>query len=177
MENRPICTFRSQQVQYALLGGSLLLLLIVLCWLTFSGERSLSPGRLAQLALSDASEDEREAAALRLARHPDRAVELLRRVFAESKSGRVRAAAALGLGTLHDWKSGPALIQALEDRSPLLRGRAAQALNQIAHEDFHFYPRDPEKRRQEAIDLIKRKWPVLHEGHLAKQRRKRGARG
>lgn len=172
MAKLPANSVHGPMRRYVVLGGTLFLLCAAVGWLTLSGERTLSAVDLAELALFSASENEREDAAIRLARHPDKPVGQLRRVFAESKSARVRAAAAMGLGRLRDWESGPLLIAALEDPSPLLRGRAAQALNRIAAEDFRFRARDPLKKRQQKLQRIKRKWPLLHRVWLAERSRR-----
>ena len=74
-ERRP----RSRATQYLFFALSGIVLVAIWGWRIFlSSERVASPDELARLALSDAAEDERELAALRLSRHPDRPVSQIR---------------------------------------------------------------------------------------------------
>jgi len=158
-----------RSTQVAVLGVAVLVLAAILCWRLFSREPTpRTPEELVQIALSGASEDEREEAALELARHSDQPLVELRRVFDETDSRRVQAVAMHGLGRVRDWESIPKLIELMESDSEFLRGRAASAVNQIAREDFGFRANDPEKKRIQAIKRIEEKWPLLYEGFQAK---------
>ena len=158
---------KNPTVQYAVLGGGMLVLLIVLYW-QFSGSREPTPDELAAIALSDADEDTREQAAVRLAGHPDRPLVTLRRVFAEADSARVKGAAALGLGTLMDWQSMPQLIEAMEAEAPVLRRHAAAAVTQIMGRDFGFPPEGPDVQRKKALEVIKQNYPVYEKRYYHK---------
>lgn len=172
-ERRP----RSRAPQYLFLALSGMVLVAIWGWRIFlSSERVASPDELARLALSDAAEDERELAALRLSRHPDRPVSQIRQVFQESASVRVRAAATVGLGLARDWESIPQLIEAMEGESELLRGRAALAVDRIVAQRFGFRADAPLEERRKVIKLIELKWPRLHKGYLVKQERLRKKR-
>ncbi len=158
-----------QSTQFAALGVAALVFVTILCWHFFSGEPTpRTPEELVQIALSTASEDEREETALKLARHPDQPIDELRKVFDETDSRRVQAAAIHGLGKVRDWESIPKLIELMKSDSEFLRGRAAMAVNQIAREDFGYRANAPEKKRLLSIQRIEEKWPVLYEGHQAK---------
>jgi len=160
---------RRPAVQFSILAVGLLVLLALMVRWFLSGSGFPPPEDLAATALSDQDENDREAAAELLARHPDDPLTLLRKVVAESESARVRAAAALGLGRLHDWESIPLLIEGLESDSVFLRERSVAALRQILSRDFGYRPRADEPERRQAIETIKECWPIHHQLHLKKQ--------
>ena len=160
---------RHPAVQLAVSVAAVLVVAVAVGRWWFSGSEFPPPEVLAATALSDQPEEEREKAAEVLARHPDRPLAQLKRVAAESESPRVRAAAVLGLGALRDWESMPLLIEALESPSVFLRERAASAVRQILNRDFGFRARGGDAERRQAVETIKRCWPVHHKLHLHKQ--------
>ena len=79
------------------------------------------------------------------------------------EKAEVRAAAADRLGAMHYWDAGPAIIDAMEDHSELLRARAGAALRTIIVVDLGFRADDPPGKRQEIIQKARRLWPWFHE--------------
>lgn len=86
----------------------------------------------------------------------------LRDVLEKGNSMRARTVAAAKLGEMRDEESMPALLRAMEDPDPVLRGRAAAAVRKIMGADYYFRAGDPPERRKEVIATIKRDW----EGYL-----------
>ena len=163
----------NQRRQYAILAGALAVLLMVLGWRFLGGQRPPSPEDLVATALSGASENQREQAALQLSRHPEQPLVQMRQVFQQSSSPQVKAAAAEGLGTLGDWDSVPLLLAAMDDSSEWLRGRAALALRRITVDPlFDFRPDAPPQERRQMIELISARVAALHKGYLIKERLK-----
>jgi len=131
---------------------------ILVRWLLGGG--SIQPQAvLAAQALSEGIEEgEREVAAVQLARHPEEPAAELRRVLRESESPKVRAAVIRGLGNLYDVDSLPELIDAMEDESVLVRGRAGVAVQRIVGLDAGFRAEDPEEKRGEAVAKYRQFW-------------------
>jgi HEAT repeat protein len=84
--------------------------------------------------------------------------EHLRDVLTQEDSWQARAAAAAKLGEMRDEESMPALLQAMEDPDPVIRGRAAVAVRKIMRADYYFRAGDSPERRKEVIAAIKRDW-------------------
>ena len=88
-------------------------------------EAEASPEALADAALTLRLPAERERAAAALAAtSSDESRQHLRRVYRQSKSPSVRAACIGGIARGWDYDSMDSLLVALEDESPLVRGRA-----------------------------------------------------
>lgn len=145
---------RKPVFQYSVFAVAGVLLLV---WL-FSGETRSTPEELVDRALSAPTVDERQTAAIELSRRGDVPIESVRNVFRQSKAPEVRAAAAQGLGRTRDIDSLPALIDAMEDESPLVRGRAGAAVKQIVGLDYEFRALDPPEERQKAVDFYRKFW-------------------
>lgn len=143
--------------------------ILLLWWLVFFGQSTPSPDWLAEHALSNDEESLREASALELARHPEKPIELLRKVFKESSSDRVRAAVATGLGITGDWDSIPDLLKAMESEEPHLRGKAYVAVCKITSQDFGPFTSQPKEYRDKIIHKISTEWPILYKGYQIKQ--------
>jgi HEAT repeat protein len=102
-------------------------------------------------------------------------VDLLVENLANKQEGkRLRAAAALSLGQLDRFRAVPALIEALEDPSPLVRGRAYAAIRKIYQLDVGFRANDEPAKRQAAIVRIRQLYPLLKERHADYVRRMKG---
>lgn len=145
--------------------------LVLLGWIVFLGsDRPVTPEALADRALSEDEETVREEAALELSRHPEKPVELLRKVFSETSSDRVKAAAAAGLGNVGDWDSMPQLIEAMRSDNAHLRGRAYSAACRILNQSYGRFAMKSDEERREIIKKIEDEWPILHKGHEIKQR-------
>jgi hypothetical protein len=80
-------------------------------------------------------------------------LEQMRRVFVESRNSQVRVTMAQELGSRRDWKSLPALVDAMEsDEVPEVQKNATQAAVQITGMDFMFRLDAPLEERQRAIE-------------------------
>jgi HEAT repeat protein len=133
------------------------LVVVAAIWLLW-GERELSPEELAERALRAPTVDERQEAAIELARCGNESVQLLHRVFLESDTPEVRAAIAQGLGHQRHVDSLPDLIDAMEDASPLVRGRAGVAVKRIVGLDVPFGADAAVEERQKAVAFYRRFW-------------------
>ncbi len=90
-----------------------------------------------------------------------------------NEQAEVRATAAERLGEMRHWDAGPAIIDAMEDSSDLLRARAGVALRQIIIVDFGYRANDPPDRRDEVIQKIRKWWPQFYE-RFAKLKKAKG---
>lgn len=145
--------------QKILLAVAIVLLPAVLgayWWAFFRSPSSFrSPGTLERLALGDDDPQVRQEAAVELARHPDKPLAHLRRVFEKSDDPQVRAAVALGLGHLEDWESMPALLDALESNSAKVRANAALSVNKMLGIDYRFRGDAPANERERKIKAMR----------------------
>lgn len=149
-------------------GILLIVLLVVVGYGIFGGERLPPPDELASQALDQtASEQQRVQAALTLTRHGSAAQTEMRRLLKESQNSDVRAAAVDGLAKNGDWEDMPFMIDALNDPSPWVRNRASRAVWRQLGTNFDFNPKDPPQRRAEAIEKIKKqyKWLGDYQAH------------
>lgn len=88
---------------------------------------------------------------------------LIRTLRDANEAPEVRAVAAERLGEMRYWDAGPAIIDAMEDPSLLLRARAGAALRRIIVVDLDFRADDSVSRRQERIGKIRELWPWFYE--------------
>jgi hypothetical protein len=151
--------WKNPTVQYAALGGGLLLLVLVVWW-QFRAPGETPADEFARIALSAASEDEREAAAVRLAQHPSEPRVLMRKVLAESNSTRVKGPLMISLGGLKDWASKDPLLAAMESGDEALRAQASTAVTLMLDYDYGFAPGGDQKQRQAAMKVIRQQWPI-----------------
>lgn len=79
------------------------------------------------------------------------------------QTSQTRAAAAARLGQIGDEQSIPALLRAMEDPDPVVRGRAGAAVRKIMKADYRFRAADPPERRTEVLANIKRDWEAYLE--------------
>lgn len=140
-----------------LFGAGGILLAAVTLWLLL-GKGEPSAEELAEWALNAPTSEERQEAAIQLARCGKESVQLLRRVFSESDTPEVRAAIAQGLGHQRDVESLRDLIDAMEDASPLVRGRAGVAVSRIVGLDVPFGADAPPEERQKAVAFYRKFW-------------------
>jgi HEAT repeat protein len=142
---------------YLLFGLAGVLLVALALWLLL-GEGEPSAEELAERALNAPTTEERQEAAIELARCGKESVQLLRRVFSESDTPEVRAAIAQGLGRQRDVESLPDLIDAMEDASPLVRGRAGVAVRRIVGLEVPFGADAPPEERRKAVAFYRKFW-------------------
>ena len=172
---------RDRTVPCATLGGALVLLLAIP-----GCQRPPSPAELAQKALEAASEEEQELAAVELAQLAsdkelgpqlrEEAREHLRRVLAETQSLPVRSACIRGLASEWDYQSMPALLDALDDESEVVRSDAAMAVQRMMSvnlKGFGYQYDDPPARRAPAIKRIREDWDKKRDSPIFIKWRKR----
>lgn len=119
----------------------------------------------------------REAAAAAMAYlGQDAAFEALKDLLvpgAEPDPG-VRAAAAGTLGQLNRWESFLPLVEAMDDPSPKVRGRAYAGVKKMIGRDYRFRPNLPRSERLRIISALKADRQGLRQAFLAYQERKEG---
>jgi hypothetical protein len=146
----------------AMLGVVILLVVGVHCWYYLGHWRwPASPEKLAQQALNGATVDEKIRASLRLADCGYKAQEQLRQVFRESDIPEVRAACIRGMGAIYDYDSMDMLLEALEDKSLVVRGSAGVVVSKMVmgHDvRFTFSAAAPEEDRKKAIKSLHESW-------------------
>ncbi len=157
---------RSPRVQYAILGCGLMVLLAILAWRFWPDARPKSPEELARLALEAPTPDEQERAAVRLAELGPEATSHLRRVLSESQSSAVRAACIRGLAARRDYDSMPEFLKALEDESPLVRGRAGVAVQKLLGADCGYRQDLPQRQHQAAVKALRKEWERLKDSEM-----------
>lgn len=89
-----------------------------------------------------------------------------------NEQAEVRAAAAERLGDMRYWEAGPAIIDAMEDSSEILRARAGVALRRIVVVDMGYRANDPPGRRSEAMKKIREFWPWFYEKFAGRDKAK-----
>lgn len=149
-------------------------------------QRGPSPTELARQALEAASPEEQELAAVELADAANnsqlqpqlrqQAKQQLRRVLTESQSPPVRAACIQGVASQWDYEGMPALLDALDDESKLVRRRAGMAVERMMSKDlskFNYNPDDPAGKRAPAIKVIREVWEKDRDSPIMKRWRQR----
>ena len=150
------------QGKLLIVAGILLLVVGAVYWKYYlSGENVPSPEELAQQALTAATAEEKEAAAVRLSQSGKPGVEEMRRVYQQSDVAEVRAACVKGLGVLRDYDSMDVFFQSLEDESALVRGRAGVAMIRMLGRDYRFRASGSPADRAQAIAGMKKAWEEM----------------
>jgi HEAT repeat protein len=142
-------------------------------WLGSGREDLGSPQALAEEALQAPTLKQRESAARRMVRIGKPAAQHLRRVLVESKTPEVRAACIQGLATHWDYDGMPALLDALEDESPLVRGRAGAAVEKMLGADFGFRFDDPPEKRAKSVNTLRQEWARMQNSPVLEDWKKR----
>ncbi len=125
-----------------------------------------SPEQLARQALEAPTPDEQEVAAVRLAGLGKPAKQHLRRVLSQSQSPEVRAACIGGLAVQWDYDSMPAFLDALDDDSELVRGRAGRAVERMMSVDFDYRYDDPPEKRAAAVKRFREHWKEFRDSEI-----------
>ena len=108
-------------------------------------------------ALTSQADATCEAAALKLIAHPETDTAMVRRVLRQTPSPRARAVAAIGLGRRKDLESLDDLVDALADRSLVVRTRSIWAIRRILHNPYlHFQPDAPASIRDSQLKALRR---------------------
>jgi len=163
------------RILYSIAGVLAIIAVVVFGCLYIPWDRRPSPDELERTALEGATSAEKERAAVELAGRGAEAGEHLRRVLQKSKLPQVRAAAIQGLGAQHDYESVEALLDALEDESPLVRGRAGIAMKTLLGVDFRFRAAASPEERAVKVQLIRKAWDEMREsGRLDDFKQRKG---
>ena len=141
--------------------GVLLLVAIIFYGRRWISGGPSSPETLAERALSAASETEREEATIELSRLGPQASPHLRKLLTESDSPQVRAVCIQSLGSAYDYESMPAILEALDDESQLVRGRAGVAASKMLGRDYGLRMGLPEAERERIVTLMRKEWEAL----------------
>ena len=145
-----------------IIAGILLLVVGVVYWKYYlAGEKVLSPEELAQQALSAATAEEKEAAAVKLSQAGQPGIEEMRQVYQQSDVAEVRAACVKGLGVLRDYDSMDVFFKSLEDESALVRGRAGVAMIRMLGRDYRFRANGSPAERAQSIASMKKAWEEM----------------
>ena len=151
---------KRKKTLYVVAGVLVLVAVVFHGWRWLSIPTAPSPEELAGVAIfSDATPEDCQDAALKLAGLGSPAVPYMRRVLAESKSPEVRAAAIQGLVVAYDITSMDAYLDGLNDPSLPVRMSSATAMNNLL--SMTALPDDPPEKRQEAIDACRRHWEQM----------------
>jgi HEAT repeat protein len=149
-----------QNLLFCAAGVLLLAAVAFYGWRWMSAPSKPSAEKLAGVALSG-DPDERQEAALMLIALGDPAVPLMRRVLRQSEAPEVRAAMIQGLIGQYDYASMPAILDALDDESPLVRMRAAPAVLKLLCFDVSYSSDDPPEKRREAVKACRQRWETM----------------
>lgn len=87
-------------------------------------------------------------------------VDELRTMLHSGATPEERALGAAGLGERQDIASVPALLNALEADSPLVRGQAAVALIKLLGADYYFNPEGTPEQRKVVVDQYRHLWKI-----------------
>ncbi|MFO8013141.1 MAG: HEAT repeat domain-containing protein [Phycisphaerae bacterium] len=88
----------------------------------------------------------------------EKAQEPLKDLARDDPEPHVRAAAVTALGHMRAMESMEALLQALNDPKPLVRRRAADAVERIMGRAYELYLDGPEEKRLQAIEGLRQDW-------------------
>jgi len=138
-------------------------LLVIYGWVYLPrSKKTTSPEELARQALQAETAEEQERAAIELAQlNGPAALEQLRRVLGESRVPQVRSACIPALGAVRDFEAMDLLLSALEDESPLVRGRAGVAVARMIGRDYHFCPHESAQQRAAVVKKIREYWQLM----------------
>ncbi len=86
--------------------------------------------------------------------------------FVTAKTSETRAAAANALAKFQYWDAMEALLDAMENESPAVRGSAGMAVRQILGVDYGFRANDSPSKRQAVVARLRRDWKAQLPYHL-----------
>ena len=127
----------------------------------FSGERRRAPDELEAVALSTASDDERQLAAAELADWGEDAKPHMRRVLKQTKTAAVKANVIGGLAQIYDYESMEDLLAGLADDSDLVRNRSGAAVERMLGRRMGLRSRVPPDVWAKKIEAVRKEWESL----------------
>lgn len=119
------------------------------------------PEKLVEEALHQPEPVARQQAAVQLADRAAESPQRLREVYRQSDSPEVRAACISGMAQTWEYESMDDLLAALDDESPLVRGRAGSAATRMLGIDFLYKAHDPPEKRQLAAKRMRAAWQSM----------------
>jgi hypothetical protein len=125
------------------------------------GDKPRSREELAEAALNASTPQEQESAAVDLAALGKDAEPQLARVFKESNVPEVKAAVIQGLAAIWSYDNMPALLDALDDDSALVRARAGRAVQNMMSVEYHFRAQASAAERKPVVKAIRDRWEVF----------------
>jgi len=146
-----------------LIAVGILLLLIVTVggiWF-FAGSREPTADEWLETALTGQDLQEREAAAVALSDLNPPALPQLRQLLEETSDPTVKSATIGALGRHYDFDSMEAIIDAMEDESSVVRGRAAAVVARFLGRDRRFRADGPETDRARIIKYSREDWEMV----------------
>jgi len=163
-----------QRNLFIVLGVLLALAAVVHGWGLFRrGERLASPDELAEQALHAESPQKQEIAAFELAQLGKEAKQQLRRVLGESSLPQVRAECIRGLAAQWDFDSMETFLDALDDQSPLVRGRASAAVQRMMSVNVDFPHKAPPEEREPVVKHLRQRWQSMQDSGILESWKKR----
>jgi hypothetical protein len=150
-----------------ILGAALAILLIVavveyLYLYGPLGNREPSAEELTQTAMQAPEVNEREKAVRQLGAKGRVAVPQLRQVLRDAREPEVKAAAIRSLGDNYDYDSVPAMLEGLEDPSPLVRARShASLIKVLGTKAVDYDVHAPPARQRKFVQFYRDQWNAL----------------
>jgi len=140
---------------------AIVLVLVYAARLFRSEGRALTPEELYEIATTASDNGEREKATAELSDCGAAGVEHLVKLLDKSHPDSVRALAIQGLQANWHFDSMPAFLNALNDSSLIVRGRAKVAVENFTGRRFEFKPNGPKKDREAVVAHIRKEWEQL----------------
>jgi hypothetical protein len=120
-----------------------------------------APSQLADMALNSELPDQRQHAAVMLADSGPAGVPHIREVFRRSEASDVKVACIEGIAQNWDYDSMDLLLDALDDPSPVVRGRAASAVMRMVGRNRRFRAEGPEAERKMLAQYMREDWEAM----------------
>jgi hypothetical protein len=150
-----------QKWMWPALGGAVLLVIAVYAWWWWPQAKRPAADVLEQQALSAATPQERETAAVQLIDWQDDSKEHMRRVLAKSDSPAVRALMIHGLANILDYESMDQILAGLSDQEQVVRDQSYAAVCAMLGKSFALTPTSSEVERRRVIETIHKEWATF----------------
>jgi len=165
---------KSPKVAFALFGLCLVAVGAIIALIAANrGPARPSIEELEQQAVSGGQVTDQQRAVNQLTESGSAARPALRRTLRQAAEPEVKAASIQGLGQLYDYESMDDLLKALDDPSPLVRGRAGVAVQRLLGADFGFSPELEGEQLEQKITVLKKEWERMRGSRLLEDFKKR----
>jgi hypothetical protein len=150
-------------VCYLIIAVGLLTGIVVLCTRFWPEEQLDTPEVLADQIVQGESLEQQIIAARKMIRHGSQARGEVERVLVEYRGDDPEVIIPLvqAAGKAKAWRSIPNLFELMEHPDRQIRGKAGAAVRRIMGADYYFRAGDPEAKRKEKLDMMKRTYKVL----------------